>query len=99
MTSAPDPILARVLRAYYWYARPLLLLVYAFALLKGRAAVHPLDIVVIALLWCFPFWIRLRLVPGALKRHPQLGLALSAALAKVDGQRSESKLPWVRARP
>lgn len=99
MTSVPDPILQRLLRGYYWYARPLLLLLYGAALLKGRAVVHPLDIVVIALLWCFPFWVRLRLVPGALKRHPQLGIGFQAALAQVDAQRKSSKLPWVRARP
>lgn len=95
----PDPTLERLLRGYYWGARPLLLVVYGVMLFKGRAAVHPLDIIVIALLWCFPFWVRLRLLPGARKRHPQLGLAFEAALAKVDALRGVSKLPWVRARP
>jgi hypothetical protein len=99
VSSLPDPILQRLLRGYYWYARPLLLVVYGAALLKGRSVVHPLDIVMIALLWCFPFWVRLRLVPGVQKRQPELGSAFQAALAQVDAQRAASKLPWVRARP
>lgn len=99
VTSPADETLTRLLRAYYWYGRPVLLLVYGAALLKGRALVHPLDIVMIALLWCFPFWVRLRLVPGVRKRQPELGVALQNALEQVDAQRAASKLPWVRARP
>jgi hypothetical protein len=99
VTTASDPTLLRLLRVYYWYARPVLLLVYGLALLKGRAVVHPLDIVMIALLWCFPFWVRLRLVPGVQKRQPELGVTFQAALQQVDAQRAASKLPWVRARP
>lgn len=99
VTSRPDETLLRLLRGYYWYARPALLLAYGVALLKGRSVVHPLDIVMLALLWCLPFWVRLRLVPGVRKRQPELGEAFQGALAQLDTQRQASKLPWVRARP
>jgi hypothetical protein len=99
VTTVSDPTLVRLLRAYYWYARPLLLLVYGVALYKGRSVIHPLDIVMIALLWCFPFWVRLRLVPGVSKRQPELGSTFRSALEQVDAQRAASSLPWVRARP
>src|SRR5688572_30435690 len=97
-TRAVSPlVLEHLLRGYYWYARPLLVLLYFVGLLKGRAFVHPLDLMLLALLWCFPYWIRLRLLPAAHRRDPQLAALLRQSLESIEAARAKSGLPWVRA--
>lgn len=92
-------MLERLLRGYYWYMRPALVLAYGGLLMLGKRMVHPLDLVLLLTLWLLPLWVRLRLLPVSKKRDPPFAAELGAALERIDAQRTESKLPWVRARP
>ena len=97
--SALGTMLDRLLRGYYWYMRPVLVLAYGGLLLLGKRMVHPLDLLLLLTLWLLPLWVRLRLLPASKKRDPPFAAELAESLQRIDGQRAASKLPWVRARP